>query len=141
MIQRIQTVYLFIATLTTGGAFFVEEVWTGPAASTQTWFIPTSMGLLGLVAVGSFLSIFLYKDRQRQRTFVLAVQALVLLAVGALFAGQFLAGTLPDAHAYGSSVGEWVVVVLPLATYTLLYMARRKIDADIRLVKSMDRLR
>ncbi len=141
MIQRIQSLYLLAASLILGGAFFVDEVWTGPAATTQVWFLPVSMALLGLVAVGSFLSIFLYGNRTFQRTFVTGIQVLLLVGIAVLFGGQVMAGTLPDASASGEWIGEWMVLVIPLASYVFLYLARRGIDADIRLVKSMDRLR
>ncbi len=141
MIQRIQSIYLLAASLVIGGAFFVDEVWTGPAATTQVWFLPASMAILGLVAVAAFLSIFLYSNRVFQRKFVTAVQVLLLTGIVALFGGQVMAGTLPNATSSGDSVGEWIVLAIPLASYVFLYLARRAIDADIRLVKSMDRLR
>jgi len=141
MIQRIQSLYLLAASLVLGGAFLVDEVWTGPAATDQAWFLPTSMAILGLVAVGSFLGIFLYGNRSFQRKFVSVVQLLLLVGIAVLFAGQVMAGTLPDASVSGDSVGEWIVLVIPLVSYIFLYLARRGIDADIRLVKSMDRLR
>lgn len=141
MIQRIQSLYLLAASLVIGGAFFVDEVWTGPAATTQPWFLPVSMAILGLVAVGAFLCIFLYGNRVFQRRFVTGVQGLAIVGIAVLFGGQVMAGTLPDASARGDWIGEWVVLVMPFISYILLYLARRAIDADIKLVKSMDRLR
>ena len=141
MIQRLQTVYLFVASLVVGGTFLIDEVWTGPAASSQPWFIPTSMGILGLAAVGAFLCIFLYKDQKRQRKVVMGVQLIAILAIIVLFGGQWTAGTLPDATVAGDSFGEWIVIVFPFVSYVLMYMARRGIDADIKLIRSMDRLR
>ena len=74
MIQRIQTVYLFVGALVLAAFGFFEMPWVSEAAATYVWFVPSLVGLLILTAAGALGAIFLYENRETQRSVVVAVQ-------------------------------------------------------------------
>jgi hypothetical protein len=140
MIQRLQTVYLLLAVICLGILFLADGAWTSAATSSHAWYVPVSMGLFGLAAAGGVSAIFLYKDRRRQRSLVVAMQIAVLLAlvlkvVLTSMAGGFVSITNNATFEY------WVGFGAPVMAYLMFLMARRGIDKDIALIKSMDRLR
>lgn len=139
MIQRIQTVYLVLAAALLGAAPFAGALDSQPAANVS-WFVP-SVGLaVGLAFLGSLVSVFLYANRGRQRLVVIVAQVLVVLAVGAGFAGRKAAGP-GTMDAVGLTSEGWMILALPAIAYVLLWLARRAIDRDTELVRSMDRIR
>jgi len=140
MIQRIQTVYLVLAAILLSIIFAFDSVWTGTTAAEFSWFVPVTMGVFGLTLVGSIVSIFLFKDRNRQRQVVVALQFLTILGLIVLFTAHFIAGNMPSMTS-NASFSEWAVIGGPVIAYLMFLMARRGIDKDAKLVKSMDRLR
>jgi hypothetical protein len=140
MIQRLQTVYLFLAVVFVAIMFLAQGAWTGSAATAYAWYVPVTMGIFGLVAAGGFTAIFLYKDRTRQRSLVLLLQYLIVLGLVVKVGASYLTG------GFGSVTSDaefefWVGFGAPVMTYLMFLMARRGIDKDMALVKSMDRLR
>lgn len=130
MIQRIQSVYLGLATL----AVLATPVANGVVSpDSWAWYTPVAAALIILIAAVSFGAIFLYKQRARQKTLVLADQLLLLPLITLLFIGAYYAGV--------SDVQSLLPLGLPVLAYILLYLARRAIIKDIELVRSMDRLR
>lgn len=151
MIQRIQSIYLLLASLAigstgvlplatasgdtaalaaTGDNFFADGVYKVlefPAG----WMI-----LLSAVLIAAL--IFRYKDRVKQMRSVgfgiilVLVSALMLGLLGYHYATQLPPGTAPHL-ALGSAA--WPVAIL------LLYLAYRAIGKDEALVRSSDRLR
>lgn len=142
MIQRIQSVYLLLGAVALGALFFFDSIWQSRAAEMHSWFVPVLMGLILAAGVVGFVSIFLYKDRPRQRRVVLGAQMLTVLLVAALYVGFYLAGELSVGTAGGGvDIGKLFALFLPVVAYVLYYLARRAIKSDIELVRSMDRLR
>ncbi len=140
MIQRLQTVYLLLAVTCLAILFLAEGAWTGNASASYSWYVPVSMGLFGLAAAGGVTSIFLYKDRDRQRGLVVLMQLVIL---GGLLL-KVVVTSLSDGFASISSNASfeyWVGFAAPVMAYLMFLMARRGIDKDINLIKSMDRLR
>ena len=140
MIQRLQTVFLLLAVVILALMFLAEGAWTGAAATAYDWFVPVTMGLFGLAAAGSVTSIFLYKDRKRQRGLVVLLQyitvagLLIKVATNSM-TGEFASITSDAAFEY------WVGFGAPIMAYLMFLLARRGIEKDIALIKSMDRLR
>ncbi len=130
MIQRIQSVYLGLATLAILATPVVDGV---VAPDSWAWYTPVAAALIILIGAVSFGAIFLYKQRPRQKTLVLADQLLLLPLIALLFIGAYYAGV--------SDVQTVLPLGLPVVAYILLYLARRAIIKDIELVRSMDRLR
>jgi hypothetical protein len=138
MIQRIQTVYLVLGAVVLAAGWFVGNVVGAPAASLP-WFVPAAATLTGLAAACGLVAVFLYGDRKRQRSVVLLAQLLAVAAAGAVFLGQYLTGSLPRAE--GAGLASTLLVAPPLLAYLMYRLARRGIEKDIKLVRSMDRLR
>ncbi|MDE2833138.1 MAG: DUF4293 family protein [Bacteroidota bacterium] len=136
MIQRIQTVYLAVAAIALAILLFSDAVHgSGPPARWGTL-------LLGIPAWGGAVAaIFMYKDRHRQRRLIVAAQVSTILAVVVLYASLFIQGALSVRTMAGVDVMRLVELMLPLAAYLCLLLARRGVTRDIRLVESMDRIR
>ena len=141
MIQRIQTVYLILGALSLAGLLLVDALWDGPAAQLYGWFAPSVLITAGLAALAGVIAIFLYKDRKRQQKVVGLAQGLTLLHAIVLYGGLYWAGTLSVRTPEGLSVERIIGLVLPLLAYVFYALARRSIQKDIELVRSMDRLR
>ncbi len=141
MLQRIQTIFLALGATALVLLLLFGRFWSGPAAESQGWFTPTVYALGGLAALVGIIAIFLYNDRPRQRTIIVVAQTLTVLHLLALYLGLFLADVLTIRTSSGIDVGALVVLLLPLVAYLLFFMARRAVEKDIELVRSMDRLR
>lgn len=141
MIQRIQTVYLFLGALTLGLFGVFDLPWTSTAASTHAWFQPSLIGLLVLTAGGALWAIFLYENRRRQRSVVVGVQVGTLALAAVLYGGLYLTSELTFYSRTTVVWGRVLVLLLPIIAYGFFYFARRGIDKDIELVRSMDRIR
>ena len=136
MIQRIQTIYLTVAAVLLGFcALSVNSVGGAEPIATAAILIA------GLLAVISVIAIFMYGQRGRQKKVVrwLGIGSILLvIALGLWILGDgrydaLAANDLLDGAFAG--VGSAVVGGL------LLFLARRSIEKDIELVKSMDRIR
>jgi len=141
MIQRVQTVYLLLGALCLIGLGFLEMPWESTAAVTYGWFVPTLAGLIVATAGTSCGAIFLYERRPTQRNVVVGVQVLTVLLVAVLYGGLYLTSALTFRGPDGISWGKTAALLLPVAAYLFFLLARRAIEHDIELVKSMDRLR
>jgi hypothetical protein len=130
MIQRIQSVFLALASILILATPFADGI---VAPDSWAWYTPVAVALVILAAAGAFGAIFLYRQRERQRTLVLVDQLLLSPLIALLFVGAYYAGV--------SDVTALLPLGLPLLAYILLYLARRSIARDIELVRSMDRLR
>lgn len=136
MIQRIQTVYLFLVIVVTGILPFVFPLWN--TADGKAFYFMSSLSysaLFGLSATLALLAILFYSKRQHQ--FVINRLNIILnLILLGLFLYQSL--SLPG----GASAPEkGIGMFLPLISLVLLVLANRAIKKDEDLVKSVDRLR
>ena len=152
MIQRIQSVFLFLAVLTMISAVFFN-IWISVDTSDCILFAnsfqigercgDTNTPLKSTVylliiqlvfAAISLYSIFCYKDRKRQ---------MVLGAINSLVGSSFLVviffltKSLDDSNTGTYGMGFF----LPLAAIFLNILANRFIKKDEKLVKSLDRIR
>ena len=113
MIQRLQSVYLLLAAIALAVCFVFDEDMR-------------PSGLTLCLAVIALLDIFLYKNR--------VMQARVCL--GVMLAGIvyyiFLAIRQPQLGWYSA---------LPMVAVLLLFLARKRIVKDEKLVRSLDRIR
>lgn len=141
MIQRIQSAYLVLGAISIGSIYLLSDIWTGPAALKSSWFTAVTLGISGICVVGAFVAVFLYKDRKRQRSVVVLLQVFTILGLLTLFAGEYFGGTLPFIGTDSDGMIEGIGLGLTAAGYLFFYLARRAIDKDIELIKSVDRLR
>ncbi len=140
MIQRVQTVYLAVGGLALLGLLPFDAVWSSEAATSFGWFKPASVGAIILTAIVAIGAIFMYNKRPKQRSLVVGVQVLTVLTMLITFGGLYFAGALQPMLAT-LTLASGAVLALPVLAYIFFFLARRSIDKDIALIKSMDRLR
>jgi hypothetical protein len=141
MIQRLQSLYLLFAALFVTLFLALGEVWYTVVAAFYPWVTPVALALGGLTALVALVAVFLYKNRQAQRKVILAAQwldlAFVLVLVGAIV-GILLSD---DVSLGPASTSVYLTLLMPIVAYVFLRLARRGVEKDIALVRSMDRLR
>lgn len=143
MIQRIQSVYLFLASLSVFGQFGLPYASGTPteasALADGQINLFDNIGLLGLTVLGgltSIIAIFLFKNRGLQmRIAGAAVFVSLLLIVLAAFICKQSYDASNGALHFGAGLA------LPVLSVVLNWLASRAIRKDDKLVKSMDRLR
>ena len=144
MIQRIQSVYLLLATVITVVGIFVFSLWTHEDGSEyfamdafagDNSFLMAITCMYFLSALLTFVAIFQYKDRKKQ--FVIGRLAILdnLILLGFLiYVTQNLSGEI--------SVSEkGIGLLIPIVSILLVFLANKAIKKDEELVKSVDRLR
>ena len=137
MIQRIQTIYLFLAFVVTGILPFFIPLWTmvdGKAfffMQNQVYVI-----VLGLSTTLSLLSIISYKKRQNQ--FVIGRLNIIL---NLILLGLFVYRSLNVSGETLAVSEKGIGMFLPIVAIVLLVLANKAIKKDEDLVKSVDRLR
>jgi hypothetical protein len=142
MIQRIQSVYLLLIAIISGGLIFVFDLWSLAEAKVFALDLfsqnPFVSKLVPVFFIGSallaLLSIFSYKDRKKQFVLGRLVILINLFLLGILI---YLSLNLPGEVASEKGIGMF----LPTVVILLSVMANRAIKKDEDLVKSVDRLR
>ena len=144
MLQRIQTLYLLIASLISGGLLFIVSLWNksnGDVLYMMDLLIESDWKLLSipvaflLSALLSLVSIFLFKNRKHQ--FVLN-RINIMVNIYLLVIIVFLLLTLSGE----SQISEkGIGLFMPVVVIVLLALANKAIHKDEALVKSVDRLR
>ncbi len=147
MIQRIQTVYIFIAAVLTGlllqldfaelavnGELYVFNA-MGITSGDQIVFngLPV-MAFIGLITLLHIVVIFMYKRRIRQIRFLAFTFILLLGLLGIFF--YFIYAGFQNAE-----VAYKIPMIFPLIAAILDYLAIRAIGKDEALVRSLDRIR
>lgn len=136
MIQRIQTIYLFIAFLLSGVLIFFVPLWDNEAGeSVYVEDVILALALFLISAVISLASIFLYNNRKLQ--FVLGRVNIIL---NFLLLGVFVYWSLMvpgEMEISEKGIGMFV----PVLSIVFLVLANKAIKKDEDLVKSVDRLR
>jgi peptidoglycan/LPS O-acetylase OafA/YrhL len=136
MIQRIQSVYLFLALLALGALFSrLPLITLNGTAANDTLLIVEEL-FIGLSAFITLFSIFLYANRKRQ---MMAVKGAILLTVIALFAIAADYFTSMGKEPEGLIVDPFVVI--GTVVLILQILGHRGIAADEKLVRQADRLR
>lgn len=136
MIQRIQTLYLTIAAVISGGLIFVFHLFTNTAdnlvyAKDNYLYLALFLGssLLALI------SIFMYKNRKSQ--FVLGRLNIILnFILLVVFVSKSL-NISGETEVSEKGIG----MLLPIFSIVCLVLANKSIKKDEDLVKSVDRLR
>ncbi|MEI6866366.1 DUF4293 domain-containing protein [Flavicella sp.] len=144
MIQRIQSIYLLLSALVSGVLVFLISFWITENQETinvlglinDERFLIKSIGIGFLISSAlSFLSIFLFKNRQNQ--FVLGR---INILINFYLLGVLLIESLNLPGETTVSV-KGIGVFLPIIVVVFLAMANKAIKKDENLVKSVDRLR
>ena len=155
MIQRVQSVYLFLTTVIsvlfmTGNilkytdrsgqvinitAIGLLRVSDGSPSAYAGRFIPLLL-LTVMIAGVSLLTIFLYKNRslQLKLTISLLILAMLVMILTGMYSVQLIG--IP-----GTEISLGIKMILPVLMLIFLYLAYRGIKKDDDIIKSYDRLR
>ena len=145
MIQRKQSVYLFLAALLSAGVFFFNlynyhVLVSGVDTLKQLRVMDDFPSLLIALVITAlpFISIFLFGNRKLQiRLCLISILCDVAFITLSLWRVSSLGKTdTPPVSGY-----YWVGSVLPVIAMVLLFLAISGIRKDEKLVKSVDRLR
>jgi hypothetical protein len=140
MIQRLQSVFLLLAIVCMAALFTLGFPNESRAAEALPWFLPGLLLLTGATIVAAGLALFQYRQRETQMRTVFVALGLAGLVLVLQVVGYALAGDFDRMTGEGAVLG-YVALALPVVASVLLLLARRRIAADIALVRSMDRLR
>jgi len=146
MIQRIQTIYLILASGAAFGLLALPFASTTNAVAASTLFadgmynLQDNIGLLVLFAGAGLLSliaVFLFKNRKTQS--LLGRFSIVANIIGLVLAIILF---MQDRDALGAATPEdGMGLYLPIVFLVFGLLAQRAINKDEKLVRSMDRLR
>lgn len=135
VIQRIQTVFLILAALTTLGAYFTP-VYTRAMEDPQLWI---GWGMATSMAVAMILSLFSvtrYKDRKNQISWVKRGMIAQIIALGFCTGVLFSLGGI-GTYLWDEALGTSLVGL----GFICQLLGLRYIRKDEELVRSMDRIR
>ncbi len=155
MIQRIQSIYLFLAIVAAALMFFfplaefygdsnfilyIYEIQFSdpdPTLALSPYFLMPLMGSVILIILLSFIALFSYKNRKRQLIIIKIAMGLTLVLLAGYFFGYMSlleknVGNMPQ-YEFAS--------FMPAAVFLFLLLATKGIQKDAKLIKSMDRLR
>lgn len=143
MIQRIQTLYLLLVGIISGGLTFVFSIWSTIKGSVFSLDLLSANSILEKIipilyivsAILAIVTIFLFKNRKLQ--FVLGRLNILtnLFLLGVLV---YLSLTLSGEAAVSE---KGIGMFFPVIVILLLVIANKAIKKDEDLVKSVDRLR
>ncbi len=136
MLQRIQTIYLLLAAITSAGLIFVLHLWV--TNNDVVVYAKDNMLFLGFFlasAMLSIVSIFKYKNRKSQ--FMLGRLNMIL---NFILLGFFVYQSLNISGETAVSE-KGIGMFLPIVSIVFLALANKAIKKDEDLVKSVDRLR
>lgn len=147
MIQRIQSVWLLLASASSLCMFFLHvlsfsyEESGGTISHSQNLFGYSYMlSVLGMVLVIlPLIAIFLFKNRKKQLYYVILsiVLNIGFIAWFLMNVSSFKASHDPALESSSYGIGAF----MPMLSLVLLILAMRGIRKDDKLVKSLDRLR
>ncbi|MDO9275283.1 MAG: DUF4293 domain-containing protein [Lutibacter sp.] len=144
MIQRIQSIYLLIATVLSGGLIFPLSLWITEqgiefyaldSLSSDNLVLASVFVLFMASALLTLITIFQFKKRQLQ--FVLGRLTILInfILVGILvYFAQNLSGEIQVSE-------KGIGLLIPIFTIVFVVLANKAIKKDEELVKSVDRLR
>jgi len=137
MIQRIQTIYLFLAFLLVGALPFIFPLWT--LSDGKDYFFMQNQIYIILFGLSTAITIYTIISFKKRQTQFVANRLNIVLNL--ILLGLFVYHSL-------NLSGETLVVsekgigmFLPILTIVFLVLANKAIKKDEDLVKSVDRLR
>jgi hypothetical protein len=149
MIQRIQSLWFLLASATAVLIFFYPVIELNAEHKLFIWqFKSISIvgidnliqsgyivaGLTLMIALMSFISIFLFKKRILQMRICTVISLLVIFTAA-------LIGVFTLSSKENAIVSLGLSSILPIIVFILIMMARRAVKHDDKLVRSVDRIR
>ncbi|HQN56047.1 MAG: DUF4293 domain-containing protein [Saprospiraceae bacterium] len=151
MIQRIQTIFLLLASACISFLFLPnfdfaasDSAQAGSGSLFQDGVFNAYDNLILQVLIGAisaliFINIFLFKKRELQ---LLLSKLIIIMVFGIiLFAGIIFYLNFENRQEEMVHIQVKLGLFIPFVVLALLFLANKHIKKDIRLVKSMDRLR
>lgn len=135
MIQRLQTVFLVLATLLNVGVYFTP-IYEKAMSDPQQWIGISLASALLIAMILNVVSIFLYNDRKSQLTWVKRSALFQVIGLGFCVGVLFSLGGI-GTYLWDETLGTALVF---LGLFGQL-LALRFIKKDEELVRSMDRIR
>lgn len=135
MIQRIQSIYLFIVAMLSGLGVYLSSLEENKLFVDKDFDNIYILSLFASVIVLSLITIFLFNNRKLQ--FVL-VRFNILINIILLGVFGYYTQTLSGETLVSEKEIE---LVIPFVSIVFLYLANKAIKKDEDLVKSVDRLR
>ena len=141
MIQRIQSVWLFLAGIA-GLLTYKLPLWEGKLqdGSVKKFLGPESLLLFSLIvatSVMAFVTIFLFRNRPLQKSLCMIG---ILLSIAIIALEFFLVENMKKEMNLSQSYWQ-IGALLPILMMILFIMAYSGVRKDEKLVKSLDRLR
>lgn len=135
MIQRIQSIFLFLAAIVSGAFVNLFDLWKKGTEWMQANDYAVIYALFIASGIISLINIFFFKNRKRQMIFNFINIFLNIVLVGLLVYQLF---NLPgDGFESEKGIGTF----LPFVSMLFIWLANRNIIKDENLVKSADRFR
>lgn len=141
MIQRIQSLYLLLACVALAALFLFDAAWPGGDTDLPSWGPIPLVALAALAIAIALRGLFLYTDRNRQLKVVRYAQLVIVVLIAVLLYALWSVRELSGMVAGPDAPWKLIAVLLPFVAYALFFLARKGIERDIELVRSMDRLR
>ena len=143
MIQRIQSIYLLLASTVSGGLIFVFDLWENLKGeifvldlfSRESILLKVVPLLFILSSIISIVTIFLFNNRKLQFVIGRIIILINLFLLGLLI---YVSLTLPGEISISE---KGIGMFLPIIVVLLIVLANKAIKRDEDLVKSADRLR
>lgn len=146
MIQRIQSIFLLLAAAAAFALFALPFANTATSVASSALFsdqifnIQDDLILIILFCLAgglAFISIFLFKNRKTQ--LMIGRFAIIANVIGLVYAVILF---MQDKESLGDATpNDSAGLYLPIVFLVLALLAQRYIQKDVKLVKSMDRLR
>jgi len=134
MIQRIQTIYLFLASIGTGVAVWFLPLFRKGDVALMVNKYPVFMSLFLITSALSFYAIFRYKKRQTQ-VVIGRLSIIIDFVLFGLLLYFFFSGL--DTSTTSLALGSF----LPITHVILVTLANRAIMHDEAMVRAADRFR
>ena len=143
MIQRVQSIYLLLVTISLG-LLFMFPVWHAKMPIMELAFefsildYELLMFLTGATATAAFISIFLFGKRPLQARIALITTFMSLAIYGQIY---FYTMQMDNPFSVLMEVSVQPGAFMPLLGIAFSFLAYRAVNRDEKLVRSMDRLR
>jgi hypothetical protein len=144
MIQRIQTIYLLLSAVLSGGLIWFVDLWRDndgisffviDGFQTESMALKVMSALFFLAAVLSIYTLFKYKVRQTQFVLGRLIILINFIILGILvYFSLMLPGEIQISE-------KGIGLLIPIFSIVMVVLANKAIKKDEELVKSVDRLR
>ena len=135
MIQRLQSIFLALSILTTGGAFFTP-IYYRAMEDPQVWIGYGLAISLTIAMILTLVSVFFFKNRSTQMMWVKRAMIIQIISLGFCIGILFSLGGI-GLYLWDEALGSGLVFL----GFILQMLGLNFINKDEKLIRSMDRIR